>query len=270
MGSAEAKRLAIIGPDELQLPQALLKRVAEMNGLDISYPYQYLPKGQSTLNRKSEDIASGELDVFWNMTNQSLEDEFRAIKIPVFRGLFGLRISLISADKAGLFSRVTNIQQMQHYTAGSGADWPDTTILENNRLPVVTAVKYNNMFRMLDGGRYDYFPRGLNEPWNELETNASLNLMVDPHLMFRYLSPVYFFVKKDSSLGDVIESSLNTMLDSGEFEALFLADSEVKQALARANIEQRIVFELDNPNLPDGTPVDDQRLWFIPEFEKKD
>ncbi len=259
-----ANTMAIIGPHESQFPQTLLHLVAKRNGYETIYPYEHLAKGTITLERRTEDIQTGALDVFWNMTNSNLESEFRAIKIPVFRGLYGFRIALISREFEHRFADITTIEQLQRFDAGSGSDWPDTSILTFNNLPTTTALKYNNMFRMLDGGRFDYFPRGLNEPWGEIKNNPSLNLTVDPYLMLRYISPVYFFVKKGNPLGNIIQKTLDDMVENGEFEALFYQDQEVQEALQRASVSQRIVFNLKNPNLPVGTPVDDQRLWFKP------
>ncbi len=261
------KTLAIIGPDEMQLPQTILKRVAELNGYTISYPYANMAKGHTSVERKKNDLESGALDVFWNMTNQALESELRAIKVPVFRGLFGFRIALIAEQHTHRFANITQLSQLMQYSAGSGSDWPDTDILRHNNIPVTTAVKYNNMFRMLEGGRYDYFPRGLNEPWNEIKNNSELPLSVDPYLMFRYVAPVYFFVSQNNPVGDVIESTLMQMIDNGELERLFFQDKEVQEALNRANVAQRTIFNLTNPNLPAGTPINDSRLWYNPAKE---
>ena len=106
-----------------------------------------------------------------------------------------------------------------------------------------------------------------NEPWNELKNNSELPLSVDPYLMFRYVAPVYFFVSKNNPVGDVIESTLMQMIDNGELERLFFQDKEVQQALTRANVAQRTIFNLTNPNLPAGTPINDSRLWYNPAKE---
>lgn len=265
-----ANTLSIVGPNDAVFPQTLLKHVARQLNYDVIYPYSNLPQGELTLNRTKKDTLAGQLDVFWSMTSEALEEEFHAIKIPVYRGLFGFRIPLVAANHINRFADVKTLNDLNQYKAGSGTYWPDTSIIRHNSIPVVTTLKYKNLFPMLEGGRFDYFPRGLNEPWGEIERFASLNLAVDKHIMFQYISPVYFFVKKQSALVPTLTRVLNEMADNGDIKSLFFADPDIQKALTAANVGSRTVFKLENPSLPKGTPIDREHLWFNPnQYEKE-
>ena len=118
---------------------------------------------------------------------------------------------------------------------------------------------------MLDGGRYDALPRGLQEPWRELESFSELRLAVEQNLMLVYRMPFYFFVSRDKpALAANLELGFNRAIADGSFDAYFFNDPIVKDALARANIKNRIVMELDNPTLPVQTPLDRPELWLDP------
>ena len=49
---------------------------------------------------------------------------------------------------------------------------------------------------MLEGGRYDYFPRGVHEPWSEITARPHLPLTVEKHILVKYPMPAYLFVNK--------------------------------------------------------------------------
>ncbi|URQ89290.1 transporter substrate-binding domain-containing protein [Pseudoalteromonas sp. SCSIO 43101] len=150
-------------------------------------------------------------------------------------------------------------------TAGQGKTWPDTKILKANQLPVVTTLKYPNLFPMLEGERFDYFPRGVNEPWDEIANHSELNLTVEPHLVIKYTAPLYFFVNKNNhTLHKQLNDALKEMIEDGTFNAMFLADSQVQMVLSKANLSSRRVIELDNPTLSSNTPNKNSPLWFNP------
>ena len=90
---------------------------------------------------------------------------------------------------------------MLAYRFGQGRDWSDTTIMRANGMKVVTAVKYDNLFLMADGKRFDGFPRGVHEPWAEIDKRPGLELTVDEHVMLVYRSPFYLFVSPSKNAG---------------------------------------------------------------------
>ncbi|AFU97594.1 substrate-binding periplasmic protein [Simiduia agarivorans] len=210
----------------------------------------------------AELIRSPDLDVIWTMTSREREALIRPIRIPILKGLLGQRVFLIRADRQAEFSRIKTIAQLAQLRAGQGSHWPDTEILRANGLNVHTSPHYELLFTMLKGGRFDYFPRGINEAWPELAAHPDEGLAIESELLLQYPAPMYFFVKhEDSALAQRIEKGLNMIIDSGEMDTLFLNHPSIKPVLESAALTNRRVFMLNNPTLPEQTPLHDRRLW---------
>lgn len=262
--------LSVAEPIKLQsysgdtsLPHKLLKEALNKANLDYVHPYES-DKDISNA-RILNDVKIGQLDVMWSMTSQSLEQDYQAVYIPLFRGLLGMRLAIVTQQNTELFKHVSSIADLKRFRAGQGKTWPDTTILKENGLNVVTTLKYPNLFPMLEGGRFDYFPRGVNEPWDEIVNHQELNLTVDPYVLLKYTAPLYFFVAKENAqLAQKLTQSLNQMIEDGSFNSMFFSDSQVQMVLQKANLKQRIIIPLSNPNLSSMTPLSRTELWFDP------
>lgn len=66
--------------------------------------------------------------------------------------------------------------------------------------------------------------------------------------------------RRASELTRVIEQGLESAIASGEFEELFYRFHG--SAIARSNLQERTVLKLENPLLPENTPLHRQELWF--------
>lgn len=201
------------------------------------------------------------IDVAWAATSNEIEFQVHPIRIPIFKGLIGYRLLLISRRDAEKFSKITQAQELKELLAGQGHDWADAAILRANGYRVHTGSYYDALFKMLDQHRIDYFPRSVLEIWAEADAHKDEDLMVEPHLMLHYSSVVYFFTRKENTaLAYAIESGLEKMLHDGSFDKLF--NEYHGELLAKAGLGARIVFELENPSLPPATPVDRPALWY--------
>lgn len=250
---------------DTSLPALVIKEILRREGLNFSHPYQSEGSAGVSDARKFSDLEGGELDIMWSMTSKDLEQRFRPLYYPLYRGILGMRVGLVRADRAQLFAGVRNLADLQRFTAGQGKTWSDTFILEANGLKVAKTLKYPNLFPMLEGGRFDYFPRGLYEPWAEIDSHRELNLVVEPHLLIKYTAPLYFFTRKDNAaLAERIAKGLEAMIADGSYDQLFFADAQVREGLAKANLPARTVIELDNPYLTPETPLERAELWFNP------
>jgi len=248
---------------DTSLPHKIL--LAAVKRANLTYVHPYENEVDVSNARILNDIKSGELDVMWSMTTQELEQDYQALYIPLFKGLLGMRLAIVKKQNETLFSKVKNLNDLRQFVAGQGKTWPDTKILEANNLRVAKTLKYPNLFYMLEGGRFDYFPRGINEPWDEIKRHQSLNLVVEPNILLRYRAPLYFFINKQNHLlKKALEIALNDMLIDGQFDQLFFEDSQVQAALSKANLKNRIIINLDNPLLSKATPLNKTELWFDP------
>lgn len=229
--------------------------------IDTKYKLQ-VDNSTVTQARNIDDVATGRSDLLWAATNQEMEDKLLPIRICLYKGLLGHRIFIINPATQAKFDRVKTFDDLKSFTFGQGTTWADSGILESNGLTVIKANKYQSLFHMVDGGRFDAFPRGVQEPWQELETNSNLPLAVEKRIMLVYRMPFYLFTgKKNTKLAADLELGLNRAIADGSFDKIFYNDPMVKAVLEKANLEERLVFNLQNPTLPKETPVDRAELW---------
>ncbi|WP_111978033.1 hypothetical protein [Algibacillus agarilyticus] len=251
------------GKDGDALANTMLKEAFKRGGrYEINYP-----SGDKFINmsRQIELVKSGEYHLNWTLTSAEYEEMFIPIRIPLYRGMLGMRVGIVKKDRVNLFRNVRTLDDLQAFTAGQGRYWGDTAILEANGVTVVKEEKYPNLFPMLEGERYDYFPRGVHEPWAEVANNADLDLTVEPYVLIRYTAPFYFFVSREyPEIARHLTEELEKMVADGTFNKIFFADSQVRSALEQANVQDRIVFDFHNPSLTKQTPLDRKELWFDP------
>jgi len=221
-------------------------------------------KEQMTQSRALQFLQKGEqIDIAFLATNSDREQQLLPIKIPILRGILGYRVFLIHQESANSFASLTTFKQLQTtYKAGFGAHWADLEILKQNGIRVDETVKYNLLFSKLNNKRFDYFPRGINEAWEEIKRVSETypNLAVEQHHALYYPYPVYFFVNKhNTQLAARIEEGLKIALDDGSFKASFMAYHQ--GIIEQANLKGRTTFRLDNPTLPLGTLEPDTSWW---------
>jgi hypothetical protein len=226
-------------------------------------PYELRPSQQSmqqnrALLQLTDDV---ELSVVWSMTSKEREKDLLPIRIPIDKGLLGWRIFLINRNDVKRFEQVQNLEQLRSLSAGQEHDWPDVEILTANRLKVVQSSNYESLFRMLDRDRFDYFPRSIDEIWDEEKAHSDLSIAVEQTIILQYPAAEYFFVnRKNNALADALEKGLRLAIKDGSFDRLFTKYNG--ESIRRANIRNRRVFRLDNPLLPSATPLNQKELWF--------
>lgn len=249
-------------PDDGNGEYAVSMAKLALSKIDTHYKIELVESSKATQARTLEDVAGGALDLFWTATDQDLEDKLLPIRIPLYKGMFGHRILIIRKGEQSRFDSVKTLEDLKQFKLGQGTTWADTKILEANGLHVVKAMKYPGLFYMLDGNRFDAFPRGVQEPWAELKSHPDLPLTDERHIMLVYRMPFYLFTSKENKrLAADLEAGFNKAIADGSFDELFYSSPIVQSVIENANLDKRLVFELKNPNLPRGTPVDRAELW---------
>lgn len=97
------------------------------------------------------------------------EARLRPIKIDILRGIVGFRIFVIRAADQERIAQMDEQALRKQLIFGLNSQWADLPVMRANGFSVETATSYENLFVMLAGGRFDAFPRGLNEASRELE-----------------------------------------------------------------------------------------------------
>ena len=200
------------------------------------------------------------IDVVSTMTTSEREASFMPVRIPLDKGLIGWRLLLINKAQASKLKSVRTLEDLKRLTAGQGSDWPDTAILRANGLPVYGTSNYEALFSMLESERIDYFPRAVTEIWSEVGLYQE-RLAVEPSLVLRYPTAIYFFVRKDNTLlAADITSGLEKMIADGSFEKLF--QEFYGEMIRKSALKERRILDLKNPLMPKGLPLGRKNLWF--------
>ncbi|PWQ94209.1 substrate-binding periplasmic protein [Leucothrix arctica] len=248
--------------DLLTLLEASLEATRDTHGDYILRPSNE-PMSEG---RYLQEVQAGDsVNLVYSGTSVEQEQLLIPIRIPLRKGLLGYRLFLIHKDKQPVFSKVTSLEQLKQLTLGQGHDWGDLKVYRPNKFSIETASKYESLFKMVVKGRFDYFPRGINEaPVEYSQRVESLpDLAVEKELMLFYTWPYYFFVsKKHPEIAERVEAGLRKMIQSGEFDKIFYEYHG--DTIKRGNIESRRLFKVINPVLPPETPIDDVELWFDP------
>lgn len=230
---------------------------------DVEQQFTLIESGKIfNQQQQVERIKSGELSIMWAGTQPEYENDLLPIRIPLMKGLQGHRLFMIRPDRQADFSKVDGLSALKTLKAGQGRFWGDTEILKYAGLPVVTSVKKENLFYMLEGGRFDYFPLAVHEPWDEVLNRPKLGLTVEKHILLVYPMPMYFFVSRDKpGLHKIIEQGLEKAIEDGSFDKLFYNAPHIKNALKLAKLSQRQVIRIPNPSLTQETPLERKDLW---------
>lgn len=197
-------------------------------------------------------------------TRIEFENALNAVFIPLYGGLIGHRIFIIHKDNIDKFAQVKSLGDLQKFNAGQGSDWPDLDVFKQVALPVYVE-EYPVLFRLVEFKRVDYFPRGANEPFVELERFNSEypSLVVEPNLLLVYPFALYFFVSNENqSLHNAISNGLQKAHEDGSFLEFFRTHPVTKKMLEMAKLENRIRFDLKNPTMSERTLSIPDEYWF--------
>lgn len=242
-------------------PAQLLQRAFEAGGRSVTFhpaPVA-LPQARALLSLGRQD---GGLDVLWCLTSARREAAARPIRVPIDKGLVGWRLLLARPELAAKLAAVRTLAELKAFRLVHGLDWPDTQVLQDAGLKVTTSGNFDAMFRQLQLGRVDAFPRSIAEIWTEAK-RFEAEFVVVPEIALSYPAAVYFFVAPERpDLASTIEQGLQRLIASGEFDRFFLSHHQSYLQLAQLN--HRHVLPLHNDRLPPQTPTDRPEFWFQP------
>jgi hypothetical protein len=222
----------------------------------LVYSKEHMKQGRAIYELEH---GTGALDIMITMTSAEREAKLLPVPIPLTKGLLGWRIALVRKDELQQFADVHTVEQLKAFVAGQGHDWPDVGILRASGLPVHVSSTYDGMFKMLEADRIDYFPRAVQQVFDEVGRHPGL--AVEPHLVVRYPTDAYFFVNRaNPGLADEIRRGLEAAIADGSFDRLFYSYFAAK--IAAAGLERRQMLELPNELRGPSLPLARKPLWF--------
>ena len=204
-----------------------------------------------TPERARLEMEAGRVSVLDFGTSADYEARFRAVYFPIDRGLSGYRLAIIHEASAPSFARIRTLADLRAMVAGQGPGWADATILTAAGIRVETA-QFEQLFRMVNARRFDFYPLGVEEVYGHLEHHRALapNAIVEPKLALHYpFARLFFVAKGNAELHDALSTGLKRAFADGSFQQLLENHPSVKRSLAQAALSRRVIIELDNPLL---------------------
>ena len=215
---------------------------------DTDGPYQvdFYPRQLSSARILSLIENNEGIDLARTSTSSQRERDLGYVPVSLLGQLSDYRVLMIRARDQARFNHVENLADLQQMRMGIGGHWPDARLLANNGFMTVTSIYYESLFNMLAVKRFEAFPRGLFEAWDDLAAHPNRGLAVEQRLMLHYPAPFYFFVNKDNTaLAERLERGLKIAQADGSFDELMMSIPAFRQGLDELNRGQRLVFELE-------------------------
>jgi len=209
--------------------------------------------------RAARELELGNIDFIWTGTSAEYEQRFRAVRIPVMRGLDGYRVCIIDPKRQSAFSAVKSLADLQQLTIGQDPGWSDVQVLHAAGFKVVTG-PYDSLFDMVERDRFDCFLRGVHEAPAEVAKHEGLAVESDVLIVYPFTS--FFFVNKgNTALAEDLENGLKKAYDDGSFMAYFKNHPAIKAIFEQAHIGQRRRFDIPNPLLTEETRAIPDQYW---------
>lgn len=232
-----------------------------------SYELRPSPLGRTTEPRAIEAISAGDnMDLALLGTSADADAKLAAVRIPIDRGLLGYRILLIDRARQPLFDDIRTRGDLTRISTLQGKGWPDVRVLRNAGVTVWTG-DYERLFPMIVAGRADAYPRGVLEAFGEREKwgGELPTLAVEKGIALHYRFTSFFYVAKTNTrLRDDLHRGLRRAFADGSYERLFNSDPTIRQALAKADLRNRRIIEMDNPYLSPETRAIPDHYWWRP------
>jgi hypothetical protein len=205
-----------------------------------------------------------ELYVVPTMTDAIRERIFIPVRVPLYKGLFGIRLMIGNEQTVAALEGSSSVDAVKAATFVQGAGWPDTQILKANGFSVVEMTDKNAMMSAVSSGKTQLYPRSIAEIWSELQTTEHKNLRVLNTVYLYYPAPIYFFVQKTAEgkvLAAQLEAGLMQAVKDGSFDQIF--DQHMGPMIKKAQLSGKTMLRLNNSSLPGVTPLKDKHLWYI-------
>ena len=247
-------------------PLALIK--ASLEATKNEYGSYTLVEIHRMNNKRAQDpiyIAKHENFIFEISISKEREQNLLAIKIPTSKGIMGYRVFLIDKKNQPIFDKIKTIDDLKKISFGQSDSWLDFNILKDAGFNVLPGNNYDGLFRMLKAGRFQAFPRGLNEAYKEVELRKKdfPNIVVEKNICLYYPLPRYFYTaKKNTLLAKRMTKGLNILFDTGEFDKIW--NKYNLPSIKQSNLLKRKIFYIDNNYLPNDIPFSTKKYWFVP------
>lgn len=192
--------------------------------------------------------------VLSSFASRDLDATLMPIRISIAASVLGERIFLIRPERRLELEAINSLQSLKKYTIGVGQGWIDDDIMKQAGLRTQTSARYDLLFPMLQGNRFDLLTRAVHEGWDELRTRGFRGLDWEATWLLSYPAPFYLYVNKNQKeLARRLQKGLENLEANGTLDRLFV--EHFGPAILRAGWLGRKRFVIKNPYLPIEPPL---------------
>ncbi len=227
--------------------EKLLKLIFSKQNIELKLEYaqEDISQGRALKELNNSDV----IDLTWSVTTHEREQSLIPIRIPLYQGFIGWRVFIIHKDNQKKFKHINRLVELEKLLAIQRFDWPDHQVFVDNNLAVDGSLPFAQMYKAIENGLADYFPRSVLEITRELNSVQSEQLTIENTLLLKYPTSYYFFVGKGNvELAEMIEKGFELVLADGSYQLLF--QECFGSALKALNLEKRKVFNLKSSLMP--------------------
>ncbi|WP_229256635.1 hypothetical protein [Duganella lactea] len=218
-------------------------------------------------DRLLQEMLKGELvNLSSQVTSPEWEARLTPVRIPVDKGISSYRVSLIDGRNQDLFSAIRTLDQLKSLSLGAGRQWSLNATYKEAGFHVVDGSTTAGLHGMLAAGRFQHFPRAIDEATYEQAAfiPAFPNLRLERSFALYIPSPRYFFVGggQQRRLAQRLDYGMHILIADGRFDQLF--HEFYDGLIAKTGLSKRRIFKLDNPRLSPQTPLSTKAYWYEP------
>jgi ABC-type amino acid transport substrate-binding protein len=241
------------GDLRFDFPLALLRLLLQAGGLPNSLDLApRVPDGQV-----AAQLLDGRVDVAILPSISEPADALQVLRVPIRRGLLGVRVLMVRRERLAEFSRLRDLEQLKRrYVMGYGAHWLDNALLRQLGFRLRDYSNYSDLFRALAQGEVDYLNRGVNEVWAELDHPLLVphGLGVVPGLALSYPLDDYFHLSPlQRAWLPRLQAGMQTLWRDGRYRRLYF--ETFGRAIERAQFGRRRVLQVVGYGVKQGTPL---------------
>ncbi len=230
-----------------EFPNRLLHRLIEVTEGKYGKIEMEFSKYKMSRVRSYDELRKGDkLHIMTEISRPDLDHKVIRIDVPLRKDLESYRLFLIHKDNLPLFAEIKTLEDLKKITMGVGSQWTSRKIMADHGFKLVTSNNYEGLFEMLAKKRFQAFPRGVDEIWDELEVRRKKypNLVIAPSLALKIPLSAYIFVSpRYPQLAQRIEEGLRILTATGEFDRLYA--EAYGNNIRRAELDKRKTFILE-------------------------
>jgi ABC-type amino acid transport substrate-binding protein len=194
------------------------------------------------------------IHVISSFASPDLDAKLLPIRISIAASVLGERIFLMRPERRKELDAIRSLDDLRKYTIGVGQGWIDGDIMKKAGLRIQTSARYDLLFTMLQGQRFDLLTRAVHEGWDELRTRGFRELDWAEGWALAYPAPFYLYVNRnEKELALRLEKGLQLLEANGTMDRLFI--EHFGPAILRAGWLERKRIVIKNSYLPLDPPL---------------